>query len=231
MSQATVGAVNAAQKCRALILPLKIWNPPPALLDLLSNDDQTTKALELSPKVSRNLILHLHHLSHNQERKAPLCYRPAASRSALMPGLRQIAPGNTQHHSVAFHLRLTHPSKTGSRKGRRTGNTIARVRLAMSNNAAVSTLPDTSADQPSWCRLYCGHVVMAFPSFHAATNSWVAQADVSWCHGAKRKSEFLRFALRTKTETEAVCAALNNSIAWIDERIRTNGGHNSRSDL
>jgi hypothetical protein len=108
-SQAMVGAVNAAQKCRGLILPLKIWNPPPALLELLSNDDRTTKALELSPKVSRNLVLQLHHLSHNQERKAPLCYRPAASRSALMPGLRQIAPGNTQHHSVAFHLRLTHP--------------------------------------------------------------------------------------------------------------------------
>jgi hypothetical protein len=72
---------------------------------------------------------------------------------------------------------------------------------------------------------------MAFPSFDAATNSWVAQADVSWCDGAKRKSEFLRFALRTNTETEAVCSALNNSIAWIDERIKTNGGNNSRREL
>ncbi len=66
-------------------------------------------------------------------------------------------------------------------------------------------------------RLYGDHVIMAFPSFDTATNSWVPQADISWNHKSpRRKFAFVRFPKRYKTEAEATAAALNMAQAWID---------------
>jgi hypothetical protein len=61
---------------------------------------------------------------------------------------------------------------------------------------------------------------MAFPSFDAATNTWVPQADISWVAGPLRDSEFVRFTARAATEDEAVSWALQNGIEWIDGRLQ-----------
>ena len=71
-----------------------------------------------------------------------------------------------------------------------------------------------------WSRSYRRHVIMAFPSFDAATNSWAPQADISWPIGPERQSEFVRFPLRVMTESEAVACALRRGQSWIDNRLR-----------
>jgi hypothetical protein len=71
-----------------------------------------------------------------------------------------------------------------------------------------------------WSQLYRDHFIMAFPSFDAATKTWVSQADISWCAGTLRDSEFVRFTARAATEDEAVSCALQNGIEWIDGRLK-----------
>jgi hypothetical protein len=71
-----------------------------------------------------------------------------------------------------------------------------------------------------WCRSYRNHVIMAFPSFDTATNSWAPQADISWPTGPARQSEFVRFSLRVTSETEAVTCALTRGKSWIDRRLK-----------
>ena len=71
-----------------------------------------------------------------------------------------------------------------------------------------------------WSRSYRRHVIMAFPSFDTATNSWAPQADISWPIGPERQSEFVRFPLRVMTESEAVACALRRGQSWIDNRLR-----------
>jgi hypothetical protein len=73
-------------------------------------------------------------------------------------------------------------------------------------------------NEKNWSRVYRSHVIMAFPSFNVESNSWVPQADITWCNGATRESEFVRFTRRTKTEVQAVRAALERSATWIDRR-------------
>jgi hypothetical protein len=71
-----------------------------------------------------------------------------------------------------------------------------------------------------WNRLHRKHVIMAFPSFDTATNSWVPQADISWCIGPMRESAFVRFTTRVTTEDEAVSCALHKGVSWIDQRLK-----------
>jgi hypothetical protein len=71
-----------------------------------------------------------------------------------------------------------------------------------------------------WSQLYREHFIMAFPSFDAATNTWVPQADITWCAGTLRDSEFVRFTARVATEDEAVSWAMQNGIEWIDGRLK-----------
>src|SRR5262245_17593780 len=71
-----------------------------------------------------------------------------------------------------------------------------------------------------WSRSYRNHVIMAFPSFDTLTNSWAPQADISWCTGADRESEFVRFRNRLMSENEAVNFALRRSVAWINQRLK-----------
>jgi hypothetical protein len=71
-----------------------------------------------------------------------------------------------------------------------------------------------------WYRSYRNHVIMAFPSFDTATNSWAPQADISWPTGPARESEFVRFSTRVTSETEAVTCALSRSKSWIDRRLK-----------
>ncbi len=71
-----------------------------------------------------------------------------------------------------------------------------------------------------WRRSYRNHVIMAFPSFDTATNSWAPQADISWCAGANRFSEFVRFQDRVMSENEAVHLAVRRSVRWINERLK-----------
>ena len=71
-----------------------------------------------------------------------------------------------------------------------------------------------------WSRSYRRHVIMAFPSFDTATNSWAPQADISWPIGSERQSEFVRFPLRVMTESEAVACALRRGQSWIDNRLK-----------
>jgi hypothetical protein len=71
-----------------------------------------------------------------------------------------------------------------------------------------------------WNRLHRKHVIMAFPSFDTATNSWVPQADISWCIGPMRESEFVRFTTHVTTEDEAVSCALHKGVSWIDQRLK-----------
>lgn len=71
-----------------------------------------------------------------------------------------------------------------------------------------------------WSRSYRNHVIMAFPSFDTLTNSWAPQADISWCCGADRESEFVRFRNRVMTENEAVTFALRRSVAWINHHLK-----------
>jgi hypothetical protein len=77
-----------------------------------------------------------------------------------------------------------------------------------------------------WSRSYRKHVIMAFPSFDTATNSWAPQADISWPTGPVRESEFVRFPLRVLSEAEAVACALNRGKSWIDRRLKHS--HSSR---
>jgi hypothetical protein len=70
-----------------------------------------------------------------------------------------------------------------------------------------------------WSRLYRNHVIMPFPSYDTATNAWAPQADISWCAGPSRESEFVRFPNRFMTEAEAVACALLRGEAWIDNRL------------
>jgi len=71
-----------------------------------------------------------------------------------------------------------------------------------------------------WSRSYRGHVIMAFPSFDVATRSWTPQADISWCAGGTRDSEFVRFSGQAGTENEAASAALQMGLVWIDQRLK-----------
>jgi len=71
-----------------------------------------------------------------------------------------------------------------------------------------------------WSRLYRDHFIMAFPSFDTATNTWLPQADISWCAGTLRDSEFVRFTAGAATEDEAVSLAVQNGIEWIDRRLK-----------
>jgi hypothetical protein len=77
-----------------------------------------------------------------------------------------------------------------------------------------------------WSRCYRKHVIMAFPSFDTATNSWAPQADISWPSGTERQSEFVRFPLRVMTESEAVACALRKGQSWIDNRLKAHRGGN-----
>lgn len=61
---------------------------------------------------------------------------------------------------------------------------------------------------------------MAFPSFDTTTNSWTPQADISWCAGPVRESEFVRFRTRATTEDEAVNFALHKGVTWINQRLK-----------
>lgn len=70
-----------------------------------------------------------------------------------------------------------------------------------------------------WSRLYRNHVIMPFPSYDTATSAWAPQADISWCVGPSRESEFVRFPNRFLTEAEAVACALRKSEAWVDARL------------
>ena len=71
-----------------------------------------------------------------------------------------------------------------------------------------------------WNRLYRNHVIMPFPSYDTAKNAWAPQADISWCIGPLRTSEFVRFPNRVTTESEAVTCALRRGQGWIDNRLR-----------
>jgi hypothetical protein len=71
-----------------------------------------------------------------------------------------------------------------------------------------------------WSRLYRNHVIIAFPSYHTATNAWAPQADITWFSGASRDFKFVRFAKRCTTEDDAVNWALTRSQVWIDNRLR-----------
>jgi hypothetical protein len=71
-----------------------------------------------------------------------------------------------------------------------------------------------------WSRLHRDHFIMAFPSFDTTTNSWAPQADISWCAGPVRESEFVRFRTRATTEDEAVNFALHKGVAWINQRLK-----------
>jgi hypothetical protein len=70
-----------------------------------------------------------------------------------------------------------------------------------------------------WNRLYRDHVIMPFPSYDTATNAWAPQADISWCAGASRQFNFVKFPNRFMTEADAVACALRSSEAWIDDRL------------
>jgi hypothetical protein len=70
-----------------------------------------------------------------------------------------------------------------------------------------------------WSRLYRNHVIMPFPTYDTATNAWAPQADISWCVGPSRESEFVKFPNRFMTEADAVACALQRGEAWIDSRL------------
>jgi hypothetical protein len=70
-----------------------------------------------------------------------------------------------------------------------------------------------------WSRLYRNHVIMPFPTYDTATNAWAPQADISWCVGPSRESEFVKFPNRFPTEADAVACALQRGEAWIDGRL------------
>lgn len=78
-----------------------------------------------------------------------------------------------------------------------------------------------------WSRSYRRHVIMAFPSFDTASNSWAPQADISWPIGPERQSEFVRFPLRVMTENEAVACALRRGQSWIDNRLKARSAENA----
>jgi hypothetical protein len=71
-----------------------------------------------------------------------------------------------------------------------------------------------------WSRLYRNHFIMAFPSYDTATSAWAPQADISWCTGPTRESEFVRFPNRVMSEAEAIACALDNGQLWIDSRLK-----------
>ena len=70
-----------------------------------------------------------------------------------------------------------------------------------------------------WSRLYRNHVIMPFPSYDTVANAWAPQADISWCIGPSRESEFVRFPNRFMTEADAVACALRKGEAWIDNHL------------
>lgn len=79
-----------------------------------------------------------------------------------------------------------------------------------------------------WSRLYRNYFIMAFPSYDTSANGWAPQADITWCVGPSRQSEFVRFSNRVTTEAEAIACALEKSEAWIDRRLgrlRRGSGH------
>jgi hypothetical protein len=67
---------------------------------------------------------------------------------------------------------------------------------------------------------YRNHSIMAFPSFDAVGRNWRVQADISWSSGKVRESAFVRYATRAATEAEAVNCAHQESVKWIDGRLR-----------
>lgn len=70
-------------------------------------------------------------------------------------------------------------------------------------------------------RLYGDYMIIAFPSFDTAVQAWAPQADITWNHRAlARKSVFVRFPDRFKTEAEAEAAALDMAQAWIEKNRR-----------
>jgi hypothetical protein len=81
-----------------------------------------------------------------------------------------------------------------------------------------------------WNRLYRDHLIMPFPSYDTVTNGWAPQADISWCAGASRESEFVTFPKRFATEADAVGFALRSSEAWIDNRLGRLQNSESKSE-
>lgn len=71
-----------------------------------------------------------------------------------------------------------------------------------------------------WSRLYRNHFIMALPSYDTSTTAWAPQADISWCVGPTRESEFVRFPNRVMTEAEAIACALEKGQSWIDSRLK-----------
>jgi hypothetical protein len=71
---------------------------------------------------------------------------------------------------------------------------------------------------------------MPFPSYDTATNAWAPQADISWCAGPTRESEFIKFANRFLTEADAVVCALRSGEAWIDNRLGRLHNRESKSE-
>lgn len=71
-----------------------------------------------------------------------------------------------------------------------------------------------------WNRLYRNHLIMPLPSYDTATNAWAPQADITWCIGPVRESEFVKFPNRVMTEREAITCALRRGQTWIDKRIK-----------
>jgi hypothetical protein len=75
-------------------------------------------------------------------------------------------------------------------------------------------------------RLHGDYFIMASPSFDTATNSWAAQADVSWNHNSpRRRFAFIRFPNRFRTEGEAIEFALEMTPGWIDKHTRRLDSH------
>ena len=70
-----------------------------------------------------------------------------------------------------------------------------------------------------WSRLYRNHLIMPFPSYDTAAKAWAPQANISWCIGPSRESEFVRFHNRFITEADAVACALHRGETWVDTHL------------
>lgn len=79
--------------------------------------------------------------------------------------------------------------------------------------------PEGGKEKLIWIWSYRKHVIMAFPSFDTATNSWAPQADISWPLGPVRESEFVRFPIRVMSESEAVAFSLSGGKSWVDQHV------------
>jgi hypothetical protein len=62
----------------------------------------------------------------------------------------------------------------------------------------------------------CHH---ALPELRHRRKCLAPQADISWCVGPSRESEFVKFPNRFMTEADAVACALRSGEAWIDNRL------------